>query len=228
MSETLIFIPARSGSKRIKNKNIRKINGKPLIYWTIKYAKKYAKNEDILVSSDSRIINQLSINEKVKFLKRPKRLSGDNANVYFAVVHALKKIDNKKKYKYIALLQPTSPFRSSKDLIKCFQIIKSKRLDAVWTVTKIDKKFNPIKVLNIKNNNLRYSSNNGSTFVSRQKLSESYIRNGIAYFFSRKSIMRLKKILPPKSGFLEIKKKLFNIDTIKDLKESIKLLSKKK
>ena len=53
MNETLIFIPARSGSKRIKNKNIRKINGKPLIYWTIKYAKKYAKNEDIFVSSDS-------------------------------------------------------------------------------------------------------------------------------------------------------------------------------
>ena len=50
MNETLIFIPARSGSKRLKNKNIRKINGKPLIYWTIKYAKKYANNEDILVS----------------------------------------------------------------------------------------------------------------------------------------------------------------------------------
>ena len=65
MSETLIFIPARSGSKRIKNKNIRKINGKPLIYWTIKYAKKYSKSEDILVSSDSSIINQLSTKEKI-------------------------------------------------------------------------------------------------------------------------------------------------------------------
>ena len=96
MSETLIFIPARSGSKRIKNKNIRKINGKPLIYWTIKYAKKYSKNEDILVSSDSSIIKKLSTKEKIKFLKRPKRLSGDNANVYFAVVHALKKIENNK------------------------------------------------------------------------------------------------------------------------------------
>ena len=42
MNETLIIIPARSGSKRIKNKNIRIVNGKPLIYWTIKYAKKYS------------------------------------------------------------------------------------------------------------------------------------------------------------------------------------------
>jgi len=67
MRDTLIFIPARSGSKRVKNKNIRKINGKPLIYWTIKYAKKYANNEDILVSSDSDIIKKISTDEKVKF-----------------------------------------------------------------------------------------------------------------------------------------------------------------
>ena len=69
MRETLIFIIARSGSKRIKNKNIRKINGKPLIYWTIKYAKKYANNEDILVSSDSNIIQKISSDEKIKFFK---------------------------------------------------------------------------------------------------------------------------------------------------------------
>ena len=74
MNKVLIFIPARAGSKRIKNKNIRKINGKPLIYWTIKYAKKYAKNEDIVVSSNSKTINQISVNEKVKFIKRPKKI----------------------------------------------------------------------------------------------------------------------------------------------------------
>ena len=90
MSETLIFIPARSGSKRIKNKNVRKINGKPLICWTIKYAKKYTKkNDDIIVSSDSDYINKISIKEKVKFFKRPKNISGDKAEVYFAVVHVL-------------------------------------------------------------------------------------------------------------------------------------------
>ena len=51
MNEILIFIPARLGSKRIKDKNIRKIKGKPLIYWTIRYAKKFLKsNKDIIVS----------------------------------------------------------------------------------------------------------------------------------------------------------------------------------
>ena len=112
MNKTLIFIPARSGSKRIKNKNIRKVNGKPLIYWTIEYAKKNTKNnEDIIVSSDSNYIHKISIGEKVRFFKRPKNISGDKAEVYFAVVHALNKIKNSEKYKYIALLQPTSPIR---------------------------------------------------------------------------------------------------------------------
>ena len=70
MNEILIFIPARLGSKRIKDKNIRKIKGKPLIYWTIRYAKKFLKSdEDIIVSSDSKIIQKISLDEKVRFFK---------------------------------------------------------------------------------------------------------------------------------------------------------------
>ncbi len=127
MNETLIFIPARSGSKRVKNKNTRKINGKPLIYWTIKYAKKYAKKEDIYVSSDSKIIHKISINEKVNFFKRPKNISGDYSKVYFAIVHALKKIKNFKRYKYIALLQPTSPIRPKNIISSGINILKKNK-----------------------------------------------------------------------------------------------------
>ncbi len=127
MNETLIFIPARSGSKRLKNKNLRKINGKPLIYWTIKYAKRYAKNEDIIVSSDSKIIHTLSTKEKIKFIKRPKNISGDHSEVYFAVIHALKKIKNSKKYKFIALLQPTSPIRPKNIISNGIKILKKNR-----------------------------------------------------------------------------------------------------
>ncbi len=225
------IIPARSGSKGIKNKNIKKINNKTLIEIAYQTAKKSKIFTHILISTDSLKYKKILKKSKIKIDSlRPKKYSKDNSTDLELLNYEIKKFENylKKKISYIALLQPTSPFRSSKDLIKCFQLIKSKRLDAVWTVTKIDKKFNPIKVLNIKNNNLSYFSNSGSTFTTRQNLSDSYIRNGIAYFFSRESIMGLKKILPPKSGFLEIKRKLFNIDTIEDLKESIKLLSKKK
>ena len=78
MNETLIIIPARSGSKRIKNKNTRIINGKPLVYWSIKYAKKYSKNGDIIVSSDSNIIGKISLKEKSNLLRDQKTFQGIN------------------------------------------------------------------------------------------------------------------------------------------------------
>ncbi len=111
MNKTLILIPARAGSKRVKNKNIRKVKNKPLIYWTIAYAKKYTNKEDIVVSSNSKIIKEITEKEKINFVKRPLNLSKDKSNVYFAMIHVLKKIEQTKKYDYIALLQPTSPIR---------------------------------------------------------------------------------------------------------------------
>lgn len=127
MNETLIIIPARSGSKRIKNKNTRIINGKPLVYWSIKYAKKYSKNEDIIVSSDSNIIGKISLKEKVKFIKRPKNISGDKSSVYFTLIHVLRKISIKSKYKYIALLQPTSPLRPKNIIFNGIKLLKKNR-----------------------------------------------------------------------------------------------------
>ena len=87
--------------------------------------KKYIKNnEDIIVSSDLNYIQRISDREKVKFFKRPKKISGDKADVYFAVVHALSKIKNSKKYKYIALLQVTSPLRPKNLIFNAIKILK--------------------------------------------------------------------------------------------------------
>ena len=134
---------------------------------------------------------------------------------------------HKKKINYVSLLQPTSPFRTKKDLIKCYKLITSKKLDAVWTVSKIDKKFNPIKALIKKNNKLKYFTKLGSTFVGRQQLNESYIRNGISYFFSRKAIINYKKILPFNSSYITINRKIVNIDSKKDYDIAKKYISKK-
>ena len=114
--------------------------------------------------------------------------------------------------------------RKKKDIIDCYNLIRSKKLDAVWTVSKIDKKFNPIKILRIKRKKLEYFSSKGSTFTNRQSLKDYFIRNGIAYFFSRKSIMKYKKILPKKSGFIEIKRQISNIDSMEDFVEAKKFL----
>ena len=68
MKKDLVIIPARKGSKRIENKNLVKILKKPLICWTIDYAKKIkTKNIDIIVSSDCDKVKKICIREKIYF-----------------------------------------------------------------------------------------------------------------------------------------------------------------
>ena len=88
-NEILTIIPARSGSKGVKNKNIKLINGKPLIYWTIKEAKK-SKLSQIIVSTDSKKILRISkkFGADVPFL-RPKKISKDNTEMTDVLKHAL-------------------------------------------------------------------------------------------------------------------------------------------
>jgi len=222
MRETLIFIPARSGSKRIKNKNIRKINGKPLIYWTIKYAKKYANNEDILVSSDSNIIQKISSDEKIKFFKRPKNISGDNANVYFAVVHALKKIEIKKKYKYIALLQPTSPIRPKNIISNGINILKrNKQFQNLIHLERTSYKIGFLSKINEWQPLYNYT-------VRGQDITNQFRPSGCLFLYLRKDFENYKKFIKRKNyGFIQKEKiETVNIDNEEDFVK-LKFLLKK-
>lgn len=91
-----ILIPARSGSKRIKNKNLRLFNKSPLIYWTIKAAKK-SRIKDIYVSTDSKKIMQYGISQgvEVPFL-RPDVISDDRAKMIDVIKHFCDIVGKKK------------------------------------------------------------------------------------------------------------------------------------
>ena len=225
------IIPARSGSKGIKDKNIKKINNQTLIEIAYNVCKKSKIFTEITVSTDSKKYLNILKKRGIKISSlRSKKFSEDNSTDLELMNYEILKYEKKtkKKIDYLALIQPSSPLRTSKDLKECFRLIKQKKYDAVWTISKIDKKFNPIKILKTEKNYLKYYSKTGSNFVSRQKLSDMYIRNGIAYFFSRDAIIKFKKILPLKSTFLEIKRKVINIDYMEDLKNASKYLQKTK
>ncbi|MDC0944030.1 acylneuraminate cytidylyltransferase family protein [Candidatus Pelagibacter sp.] len=213
MSETLIFIPARSGSKRIKNKNVKKINGKPLIYWTIKYAKKYVKNsEDIVVSSDSNYIHKISIKEKVKFFKRPKNISGDKAEVYFAVVHALKRIKDSKKYKYIALLQPTSPIRPKNMILNGIKTLKKNKY--FQNLIHLEKTYYKVGSLSKKNEwepLYEYT-------IRGQDINNQFRPSGCLFLYLRKDFENYKKFIKRKNyGYIQKEKiETVNIDNEED------------
>ena len=225
----LCIIPARSGSKAIKNKNLKKLKkNKSLIELAFDIAKKSALFDKIIVSTDSKYYQKI-LKKKIPIdFLRPKILSSDKVNDLDVMKFELKRYQKfyQKKFDAVCLLQPTSPFRRVSDLKSCYKLFKKNKLDAVWTVSKINNKYHPIKILKLNKKYLIYHDKNGSKFVNRQSLSKIFIRNGIAYLFSAKTILIYKNILPKKSGYLIINRKIVNIDTPQDLlmaKELIKI-----
>lgn len=132
--EILAIIPARGGSKGIKNKNIRLFGGKPLIAHTIDCAKKSKLINRLIVSTDSAEIANISkkYGAEVPFL-RPAELAQDKSKVVDAIIHLLNKLKKDEHYQpdYIVLLQPTSPLRTVTDMDNALKLCFKRRADAV-------------------------------------------------------------------------------------------------
>lgn len=116
--KVLYLIPARGGSKGVPKKNIKLLNEKPLINYSIEFARKFTSDQNICVSTDDQnIINCVEqCNLKVPF-KRPKKLATDSASSNQVILHAIDFYESKGVFfDTIVLLQPTSPFRKPEDL----------------------------------------------------------------------------------------------------------------
>jgi len=112
----IALIPARSGSKRLKNKNLLDLAGKPLIAWTIEAALNTIEVDDVIVSTDSHEIKNVALKfgAKVPFL-RPDSLANDNASTDDVLMHAIAELQLSPS-DILVLLQPTSPLRNSYDI----------------------------------------------------------------------------------------------------------------
>jgi len=142
------IIPARSGSKRIKNKNIKNFYNKPIIHYAIKAAKDSKLFNKIIVSTDSKKIGLIAKKFGAEFsFIRPKYLSGDRVGIRKVVLHSIRWIEkNYKKPKFICCIYPTAVLLKSADLKKSFKIIKSNKWNYVFSATKnsypIERAFN--------------------------------------------------------------------------------------
>ena len=180
-----IFIPARSGSKGLKNKNTKIFANRPLIYWTILQAKKSIAKDHIYVSSDSDKILNICKVLNCNAIKRPKKISGDKSTAEEAILHFINKINV--YYEYIILLQPTSPLRYSNDINKSYKKIIKEKKNSLFsgsyysdlTVWKKNKKFFPFN----------YDINKR---LMRQDHGGFYIENGSIYIFKSDLILNKK------------------------------------
>ena len=132
----LAIIPARGGSKRLPNKNILELNGKPLIAWSIESAKKSKYIDDVVVTSDSEKILDIAKKYNIKTIKRPDYLATDTATTFDVIKHTIDSLQY--KYKYIVLLQPTSPLRNEKHIDEAIELLEKKKADAVISVCETD------------------------------------------------------------------------------------------
>jgi CMP-N-acetylneuraminic acid synthetase len=136
-SKLLAIIPARGGSKRLPNKNILELSGKPLIVWTIDAAKRSKYIDRIVVSTDDGDIAETAINAgvDVPFI-RPTHLAEDQTSTYEVVAHTLTQLRNYgDQFQYLLLLQPTSPLRTTEHIDGATDLLISKNADAVISVT---------------------------------------------------------------------------------------------
>ena len=121
VKNVIVIIPARGGSKRLPNKNMVKIWGKPMIYWSIKASKNSKYVKSIYVTSDSKKILDYAKSLKVKLIKRPKTLSDDKTEKMKAIMHATNEIKKRSKPTIIISLQANSPDVKSFDIDKCIE-----------------------------------------------------------------------------------------------------------
>lgn len=127
---SLGLIPARAGSERLPGKNTIDLGGKPLIAWTIEAARESAKFDHLAVSTDDHGIAAVAAHYGCEVIERPKELSQADSASIPVLLHAQQKIN----CDMICLLQPTSPFRSAKDISNVYRLLQETDGDAVVSV----------------------------------------------------------------------------------------------
>ncbi len=219
-NETWAIIPARSASKRVKNKNIVDINGFPLISYSITISKQIKEIKKTFVTTDSKKIKKISekYGAEVPYL-RSKKISGDKSvdKEYF---DEFINFFVKKKYlpEFIIQLRPTTPFRDTLVLKKALKLLHSKKNYTSLRSSSISS--HPVeKLFRIKNNtytDINYKKTNENIFnKSGQLFEKTYKPNGYVDIIRTKNLFSSKlygnKILP----FLT--SNTLDIDTPEDL-----------
>ena len=170
----LAIMPARSGSKGIKNKNLTKLNGKPLVFYTLKILRGLKNFVYPFISTDSKLI--LNYSKKFGYNQtylRPKKLSLDKSNVVDAVLHSIKWLEHKKlHFDYVLLLEPTSPIRNLKKLIKIINKVLEQDIETSASISKLP--FHPNETIFKKNKKWKFVKKSKKNVYQRQNFDQNY------------------------------------------------------
>lgn len=213
----LSLIPARGGSKGIKNKNIISLAGKPLIAYSIEAAKSSKYIDSIVVTTDSEKIAEVSkqYGARVPFL-RPKKLASDTSKTIDAVLHAieiLKSMDE--DYSVLVLLQPTQPLRTADDIDRAIELYYEKGESGLVSISPVDD--SPLLIRSIGEDGQLINLLSQSSTCRRQEMPDYYKVNGCIYINKIEELDENTSFNDNKVPLVMSKEHSVDIDEISDL-----------
>lgn len=222
MSNILCTICARGGSKGVKNKNIKELNGKPLIAYTIEQAKASSLFEHIVISTDSDDIAKVAKEYGAEvFFKRSKEMASDTAGKLDVIKDAFKRSEEyyNRTFDYLIDLDATAPLRSVEDIINSFNQFKENNNDNLITAmpSRRSPYFNLIE--QDKDGKVNLSKKLDNAVVRRQDVPKSYDMNASIYIWKREVILNESSIFLEKTGlYVMPEERSIDIDNELDFK----------
>ena len=218
----LAVVPARGGSKGLPLKNLRELRGVPLVGLAGDCVAQIPEIDRSVVSTDHEEIATVARDHglDVPFL-RPEEISGDRIGDLEVLTHALHatETDDGEFYDVIVMLQPTAPQREPHHVSAAIRMLLEGNWDSVWTISPIDPKNHPLKMLGYDSatGGFDYDNPEGAKVIARQQLGQLYHRNGVAYAISRSCLLEQRSIKGKNSGALVLEENFISINTQWDL-----------
>ncbi len=222
MSKVLCTICARGGSKGVKNKNIKEINGKPLIAYTIEQAKNSGLFEHIVISTDSDNIARIAQEYGAEvFFKRSEEMASDTAGKLDVIKDAFVRSEKyyNKQYDYLVDLDATAPLRNVDDIKKSFEQFLLNSNDNLITAMpgRRSPYFNLVEVN--KDGKVYLSKNLKNSIIRRQDAPKTYDMNASIYIWKRDTILNEKTLFLENTGlYVMPEERSIDIDTELDYK----------
>lgn len=221
------LIPARGGSKGIPGKNIKRLNHKPLIAYTIESAFQSSDLSKVVVSTDDEAIARVATDQdaEVPFL-RPKYLAKDHSGSLEVVLHALDFYLKLGEYfDAVCLLQPTSPFRDSQLIDACIEKFICSSTDSLVSVREVPHEFHPDWVFLDKAGKLKIATGREQLVKRRQDLAPAYYRDGAVYLVKSSVLLEQKSLYGQSIGYyVNTSSRHINLDTLDDWEKAERML----
>lgn len=224
--DTLILIPAKAASTRVKRKNMQLLGGKPLLQWAIDAAIHSGVDADMLVSTEDEEIEDYVNSVGVEVLVRPRTLAVDPAGVVDVSLHALDVLAKKgRSYNTLIILLPTCPLRTAENVRDAYLLFKSKKFKFLMSVSEYE--HTPFAAMKLESNGTLAPYFPEYIGRKSQQMPRAYRANGAIHILDVASFQKEKSYYAqPLLSFPMPMVNSVDIDTIEDLHYAEYLLTR--